>query len=161
MAITVRRAQPDDGAFIESVGAATADTSISHVRPADRRSVIASFQRLAAFCRDRNGVITLIAQSGTQRVGFLILLIDVPDEVTQAPQAFIAYMAVEPGARRTGAGRALLAAAEQEARQLGLPHLSLMVSNDNAAARRLYASAGFLDERTLMTKSLAPKADPT
>jgi ribosomal-protein-alanine N-acetyltransferase len=70
------------------------------------------------------------------------------------PQAFVAYMAVEPVAQRQGAGRLLLAEAEREARNLGLPHLSLMVTADNAPARALYAAAGFLEERTIMTKPL-------
>lgn len=157
MAITVRRARPDDGAFIESVGEESAAASISRVRPADRRLAIASFQRLMDFCRDRSGATTLIAENGEKRLGFLILLSDVPDEVTQSRQGFIAYMAVDARARRAGAGRALIAAAEEEARALGMPHLSLMVSNDNAAARKLYASAGFVDERTLMTKPTAPR----
>ena len=156
MAIKVRRARPDDGAFIESVGAESAAASISRVRPAERQSVISSFQHLLDFCGDRAGAITLVAESETRRLGFLILLSDVPDEVTQQHQAFVAYMAVEPKARRGGAGRALIAAAEEEARALGMPHLSLMVSNDNAAARKLYASAGFVDERTLMTKPIPP-----
>ena len=158
--IGVRRARADDRAFIESLGAQSADTSISRVRPADRAAVVASFQRLMEFCRDRTGAATLIAEDAGRRLGFLILLFDVPDEVTRQRQAFVAYMAVAPGVRRSGAGRALLAAAEEEARRLGLPHLSLMVSNDNAAARKLYHSAGFVDERTLMTKPL-PARDPT
>lgn len=155
--IGVRRARADDRAFIESLGAQSADASISRVRPAERQAVVGSFQRLMEFCRDRDGVMTFVAEGDERRLGFLILLVDVPDEVTQKPQAFVAYMAVAPGARRSGTGRALLVAAEEEARRLALPHLSLMVSNDNAAARKLYLSAGFVDERTLMTKPLAPR----
>lgn len=96
----------------------------------------------------------LIAESESVPVGFLILVVDIPDDVTQMPQAFVAYMAVEPVARRRGAGRLLLEEAEREARKLGLPHLSLMVTAGNEEARALYAAVGFVEERAIMTKSL-------
>jgi len=64
-------------------------------------------------------------------------------------------MAVEPSARRSGVGRALIAAAEVVARERGLPHLSLMVTDANAAAVDLYTNAGFQTERRLLTKVLA------
>ena len=147
----MRHARPDDAPFIQALGTATAQTSVSCIRPADSQVVAQSFRRLLQFCGERPST-TLVAERGSERVGFLILLVDVPDEVTQAAQGFIAYMAVDPPARRSGAARALLAAAEEEARRRGLPHLSLMVSNDNAPARALYATSGFVDERTLMTK---------
>lgn len=154
--MTVRRALAGDAAFILSLGSITAQTSVSRIRPAGIEMVAASFRQLFEFCRGRAGSVTFVAEDDGRSVGFAMLLVDVPDEVTQSRQGFIAYMAVEPAARRSGAGRALLAAAEEEARRLGLPHLSLMVSNDNAAARALYAASGFVDERTLMTKQLAP-----
>ena len=76
------------------------------------------------------------------------------DEVSGLPQGFIAYMAVEPSARRTGVARALLAAAEARARERGLPHIALMVTEDNAPARELYAQAGYRTERRLLCKTL-------
>jgi len=149
----VRRARSDDAAFVDALGEKSAETSISRVRPADPAVVARSFRRLSEFCRERP-LVTLIAERDGERVGFLVLLVDVPDEVTQARQGFIAYMAVSPKVRRSGVARALLGAAVEEARGQGLPHLSLMVSNDNAPARALYAAAGFVDERTLMTKAV-------
>jgi ribosomal protein S18 acetylase RimI-like enzyme len=87
-------------------------------------------------------------------VGFLVLLYDLPDEVTLTAQAFVAYTAVEPFARGRGVGRALLEAAEAAAREAGLQYVSLMVTEDNDAARALYDRAGFQTERRMMTKRL-------
>ena len=50
----------------------------------------------------------LIAERDGERVGFLLLLYDMPDEVTLTQQAFVAYTAVEPHAR--GARRGARAA---------------------------------------------------
>jgi ribosomal protein S18 acetylase RimI-like enzyme len=52
-------------------------------------------------------------------------------------------IAVDPGRRRGGVGRALLEAAVAEARARGARRLTLHVLAPNAAARRLYESAGF------------------
>jgi ribosomal protein S18 acetylase RimI-like enzyme len=98
--------------------------------------------------------VTLIAERGGERVGFLLLLDQLPDEVTLRPQAFVAYMAVEPCARGTGVGAALLAAAENEARRRLLPYMALMVTEENEAARRLYERAGYRTERRLLCKPL-------
>jgi ribosomal protein S18 acetylase RimI-like enzyme len=48
----------------------------------------------------------------------------------------------------------LLAAAEDEARVRGLEYLALMVTEENAAARELYAQAGYVTERRLLCKPL-------
>ncbi|HEY1656009.1 MAG TPA: GNAT family N-acetyltransferase, partial [Candidatus Tumulicola sp.] len=82
------------------------------------------------------------------------LLADLPDEITSMPQGFVAYMAVEPACRRQGVGAALLAAAEDEARRLGLPYMTLMVTQENAAALSLYRRAGYFTERRLLCKPL-------
>ncbi|MGW6130530.1 N-acetyltransferase family protein [Cellulomonas sp. NPDC055163] len=50
---------------------------------------------------------------------------------------------VEPGARNSGVGTALLAAAEREAARAGAETLSLWVREDNTAALRLFERLGF------------------
>lgn len=62
-------------------------------------------------------------------------------------------LAVLPEFRGRGVGRALLAAAEARARQLGCCKLTLEVREGNQRARSLYASVGFGD--------FAPGGDPT
>ena len=63
-------------------------------------------------------------------------------------------LAVAPGARGLGAGRALLEAAERRAREQGRRKLSLRVFGGNAPARRLYERAGFRVEGVLVGEFL-------
>ncbi len=60
-----------------------------------------------------------------------------------AGEAELLTLAVAPGARRRGLGRALLAAFEAEARARGAEEAYLEVAEDNAAGRALYAGAGY------------------
>ena len=156
MTVTVRRGNPGDHAYIEALGTDTAQSGVSAIRPVSADVAALAFRRLLVFCEQRAKSVVLIAESESVPVGFLILIVDIPDDVTQMPQAFVAYMAVEPVARRRGVARLLLAEAEQEARKLGLPHLSLMVTAGNAPARALYRAAGFSEERAILTKALEP-----
>jgi ribosomal protein S18 acetylase RimI-like enzyme len=121
-----------------------------HANPSD---VLASFERLLEIV-ERESHVALIAEEDERALGFLLMLDRMPDEVTGEAQAFVAYMAVEPSKRRNGIGRALLTAAEDEARRLGLPYITLMVTEENAAARALYEGAGFGTERRLLCKPL-------
>lgn len=60
------------------------------------------------------------------------------------PAAFyIDALAIDPGFRRRGAARALLAEAERQARARRLRTVALDTTVDNAPARALYAGAGF------------------
>jgi ribosomal protein S18 acetylase RimI-like enzyme len=54
-------------------------------------------------------------------------------------------LAVLPGRRGGGVGRALLAAAEAHAREAGCGKLTLEVQDDNTPARNLYERFGFRD----------------
>lgn len=60
-----------------------------------------------------------------------------------ADQAEILALAVAPGARRAGRGGALLAEAERLAARRGARQMFLEVAEGNAAARALYARAGY------------------
>ena len=154
MSIEVRRASPDDDRFISALGSSTASFSISALRHVSADTAALSFRRLLMFCRERPGTIDFIADVDGEPAGFLIMLTDVPDDVTLEEQAFVAYMAVAQPMRARGVGTSLLRAAEAEARRLRLPHLCLMVSADNAPARALYDRAGFGAERVLLAKAL-------
>jgi ribosomal protein S18 acetylase RimI-like enzyme len=152
--LEVRRAEgAGDAAFVKSLGRECAMSSVASLRPAIESNVRAAFDRLYEIVEDQSHV-TFIAQRGGERVGFLLLLDRLPDEVTLLPQGFVAYMAVAPGARGDGAGSALLAAAEDEARRRLLPYMALMVTEENEAARRLYERAGYRTERRLLCKPL-------
>lgn len=56
---------------------------------------------------------------------------------------YVDALAIEPGRRRRGIARALLAEAERDARGLGLPAVALNTTIANEAARALYASEGY------------------
>jgi ribosomal protein S18 acetylase RimI-like enzyme len=56
---------------------------------------------------------------------------------------YVDALAVHEPLRRRGAARALLDAAEAQARELGLPAIALDTSLDNKPARALYLSAGY------------------
>jgi ribosomal protein S18 acetylase RimI-like enzyme len=56
---------------------------------------------------------------------------------------YVDALATDPEFRRRGAARALLEEAERQARERGLPAVTLDTSMDNAGARALYAATGF------------------
>jgi ribosomal protein S18 acetylase RimI-like enzyme len=127
--------------------------SVAAFRQPDPIDVLENFERLLSIVETRPHT-AFIAEGDGLRVGFLLLLHSLPDEVTGIDQAFIAYMAVDRERRGTGIGAALLRAAEDEARRLGKPHMAMMVTEDNDPARALYDRAGYLTERRLLCKTL-------
>jgi predicted N-acetyltransferase YhbS len=60
---------------------------------------------------------------------------------------YIGRLAVDPGCRRQGVARALVAAAEAEARRRGLPRLHLGTRLMLAGNRSLFAACGFREIR--------------
>ncbi|HXW76440.1 MAG TPA: hypothetical protein VEJ20_03430, partial [Candidatus Eremiobacteraceae bacterium] len=94
MSIAVRPARDEDDRFIRDLGTACASSSVSPVRLVSDDVAARSFGRLLEFCRDRPGTVEMIALVGDARAGFLILVTDIPDDVTGEDQAFVAYMAV-------------------------------------------------------------------
>jgi ribosomal protein S18 acetylase RimI-like enzyme len=152
--IALRRGTTADRAFVLDLGRRTTIDSVSAFRHASRQAIEASFEQLVTFAFDRAYALTIAESALEGPLGFVMMLEDLPDEVTGMPQGFVAYMAVEPDARRRGIARTLLAAAEDAARAKGLPNVSLMVTEDNAAARELYAQAGYVTERRLLCKTL-------
>ena len=84
------------------------------------------------------GAFALLAESGGSACGFI--LIRVADD-----EAEILSIGVEPGARRSGTGRRLVAAGAARALEMGAVALFLEVAQENEAARALYAAAGFAE----------------
>lgn len=154
MATSVRLARDADRKFIDALGNETALNTVSPIRGMSRRDAQNAYERLVSFCRERPGTITFVAETDGRPSGFLIFVTDLPDDVTQLPQGFIAYIAVAEEQRGHGVGRALVRAAVAEGLRRKLPHVSLMVSAENTAARSLYESEHFVPERTLMTRRL-------
>jgi ribosomal protein S18 acetylase RimI-like enzyme len=153
MKLSIRAAAPKDDAFIESLGKRTVMDSVSALRHPVVEDVVENFGRLLRVVSRREHK-TIIAEADGKPAGFLIMLDSLPDEVTGGDQAFIAYMAVEREHRGGGVGAALLQEAEDEARAMGAPYISLMVTEENDPARALYERAGYLTERRLLCKML-------
>ncbi|WP_313013857.1 ribosomal protein S18-alanine N-acetyltransferase [Brevundimonas sp.] len=91
---------------------------------------------------DARAFADLLAQPGVllriEADGFILIRV-VLDE------AEILTLAVRPGARRQGLGRRLVERACVAAKDAGAAILFLEVAEDNAAARVLYARAGFVE----------------
>jgi len=152
--IVLRRGNRDDRGYVLDLGRRTALDSVSALRNAPPHMIERSYAHLIEFSFERSFVLFVAETDLDGRLGFLLMLDELPDEVSGLPQGFIAYMAVEPEARRHGVAARLLAAAEDAARARGLPHVALMVTEDNVAARELYAQAGYRTERRLLCKPL-------
>jgi ribosomal protein S18 acetylase RimI-like enzyme len=142
-----------DRDFVQSLGRRTVMSSAGSMRRATEPAARLAFERLCEIVAGQSHV-TFIAHQNGERLGFLLLLDQLPDEVTLMDQGFVAYMAVEPERQGTGVGTALLAAAEDEARRRGLPFIALMVTEENERGRRLYERAGYRTERRLLCKPL-------
>lgn len=153
MTVAVRLGNAADRHFIERVAEKTVMDSVPAFRHPQELMVRLALTRLLEIVENQSHV-TFVAEADGIPAGFLLLLDDLPDEVTSTPQAFVAYMAVEPELQGRGVGQALLKAAESEAKRRGLPYISLMVTEDNAAARRLYERGGYITERRLLCKPL-------
>lgn len=151
--VSIRLGDRRDRDFVLDLGRRVSATSISAIRPVPIALVETAFDRLIGYLFARTFDL-FVAMDDSRPCGFLILLRDLPDEVTTTEQAFVAYMAVEPALRRRGIGAALLRAAEDLARADGLGFLSLMVTEDNLPARTLYERFGLRSERRMMTKAI-------
>jgi ribosomal protein S18 acetylase RimI-like enzyme len=87
----------------------------------------------------------LVAVADGQLAGTVTLLLtgEKSELITGPGDAEIRALAVAPGARRQGTGRALLTAVIARAAQRGIGHLLLYTQREMVAAQHLYASAGF------------------
>ncbi|MBV8151674.1 MAG: GNAT family N-acetyltransferase [Candidatus Eremiobacteraeota bacterium] len=153
MNVAVRPGCDADRPFVADLAERTVMNSVSAIRHPQELMVRIQLERLLDIVENASHV-TLVAECDGKPAGFILLLDDLPDEVTATPQAFVAYMAVEPSLHGRGVGRQLLVAAENEAKRRGLPYICLMVTEENAAARRLYERGGYVTERRLLCKTL-------
>ena len=150
---TIRPGTPRDVAWLVDLGRRTLDDSVSTLREARPDRLAESFDRLIEYALAQSHVL-LVAEDALEPLGYVLFLDSMPDEVTGGAQAFIVYVAVEPEARGRGIGRSLMEAAEAAARERGLPYLTFMVTEENHAARELYAQLGYVTERRQLCKRL-------
>lgn len=86
--------------------------------------------------------VVLLAFVGEQAVGLATCFLGFSTFLAR-PVLNIHDLAVLPGHRGRGLGRALLAAVDETARSLGCGRVTLEVQEGNTRARRIYADAGF------------------
>ncbi len=138
--MSLRFASPDDILAMERL----------HAQAFDAPWSAADIERLM---RIMGGYALLAGQDAVE--GFILAR-------TMADEAEILTLAVIPGARRRGLGRALVEAAAAEARWRGAKALFLEVAADNPGALTLYEAAGFSQaglRRAYYARPGAPAAD--
>jgi ribosomal protein S18 acetylase RimI-like enzyme len=116
----------------------------------------AYLDRMFARCRKWEGRV-FVADLAGQVVGFACVWAQVqPDEPDESPEeyGFVSDLVVRTTYRRRGIGSRLLSAAEGYARVRGARSLRIGVLARNAAARRLFGSAGFEEYEVELTKPL-------
>jgi len=99
---------------------------------------------LIPLLREHTSSFVLLAACDTVLVGMCLCVIGI-STFRARPVLNVADLAVLPGYRGKGLGRALLAFAEREALARGCCRLSIEVQQDNAPAIGLYRSFGFQD----------------
>jgi ribosomal protein S18 acetylase RimI-like enzyme len=106
---------------------------------------------------DSPDTLVYTAEDGAGRpVGWLWL--SLPSEANGRDAAWVYEIAVDPGERGKGYGRAIMRAAEDELVRRGVARLALNVFTDNPVAVRLYESLGFQVMAQQMAKPLNPPA---
>ena len=65
-------------------------------------------------------------------------------------RGWVYYVAVDPGCRKSGFGRVIMAATEDWLRTAGIAKLQLLVRRENAQANAFYQSLGFEESTSVM-----------
>jgi len=112
--------------------------------------------RLVDGLRDHPTALVLLAFADRRAVGIAVCFFGF-STFQARPLLNIHDLAVLPESRGSGVGRALLHAAEAHARRRGCGRLTLEVRDDNARARALYDSFGFVDgpDNSIATRFLS------
>jgi ribosomal-protein-alanine N-acetyltransferase len=128
---TIRPARPDDvDALLAIENAAFASDRI------ERRAFRHAIRSPTMIC--------LVASNGAEVLGYGIV-----ERRRNSTAARLTSIAVAPGAAGAGLGQCLLAALETEAVAAGAQRMRLEVHADNAPARKLYETRGYLLVATL------------
>lgn len=152
-AIRVRPARSEDRAFVRETAERLSDFELPPWRSPGE--VVSGEVRTidAYFRRELPGAEVLVAEAGREPLGFVFLETG-RDYFTRREHAHVGILAVASRAEGLGAGRALLAAAEEWTKARGLSVLTLNVFGGNARARRLYERSGFEAETLRYRKTV-------
>jgi GNAT superfamily N-acetyltransferase len=135
MPLFIRDAREDDAAEI-----ARLTLQLGYSRPA--ASIAASLSRIMT----RPAQQILIAEQEGQVVGWVHAAL--ADFVDVDPYVLVAGLVVDAGARRSGAGRLLMAAVEDWARAQGVGTVRLTSSSTRVGAHRFYERIGYTNIKT-------------
>ena len=102
----------------------------------------------------------LIALAGARAVGFAALRL-VPCIFYAETHAELTELYIDPGWRRRGIGRRLIALAEKLALEGGAADLIILTGDDNVPAQALYRSLGYEDLDIALTKALRRERNGT
>jgi len=156
--MVIRKATRDDRNALGRLGALLMDVHYNFDRRrfldpgADAAAGYARF--LVSQLNDRDAVIFVAEVDGVV-VGYCYAGIEPLSWKELRDEAgFIHDLALDPAARRQGAGRALVAAAVEWFRERQMPRVMLWTSTQNDAARELFLAAGFRPTMTEMTMEL-------
>lgn len=117
-----------------------------HFHPKTAEAIRAHLTRAAAVD------IVILAETGGSAVGFASLRL-LPQIESDAPDAELSDIYVDPTRRRMGVGRALIAFAEDLARKGGAPRLRLTAATEDGA-QAFYRALGFAAFAVAMERSL-------
>ncbi len=136
-----------------------------HIRlatPADADAIAPLFDAYRQFYEqapDLAGARAFIAQRLERKESVVLLALDASGSAIGFCQLYPAFCSVEaapiytlydlfvePGSRKTGAGRSLLLAAEATARAQGKVRMDLTTAHTNTAAQSLYESLGWVHD---------------
>jgi GNAT superfamily N-acetyltransferase len=150
----VRAARPDDRAFVVEAAERLAEFGVPTGRTA--KEIVAAETRtlLRHFASPSSSEALLVAEDAERRrLGFAFLETGT-DYFTGELHGHVGILAVARVAQGTGAGGALLAAAEVWSRGRGYRRLTLNVFAANRHARDVYEHAGFAAETLRYVKPL-------
>ena len=156
--MVIRKATRDDRAALGRLGVLLMDVHYNFDR---RRFLEPGANASAGYARflisqldDRDSVIFVAEVAGVV-VGYCYAVVEPMSWKELRDEAgFISDLALDPAARRQGAGRQLVEAAIQWFRERKLARVMLWTSTQNVAALELFLSAGFRPTMTEMTLDL-------
>jgi ribosomal protein S18 acetylase RimI-like enzyme len=156
--MVIRKASGDDREALGRLGVLLMDVHFNF----DRRRFLepganasAGYARFLVSQLDDPDSVIFVAEDDGIVVGYCYAVIEPMSWKELRDEAgFISDLALDPAARRQGAGRRLVDAAIQWFRDRKLARVMLWTSTQNAAARELFASAGFRPTMTEMTLEL-------
>jgi ribosomal protein S18 acetylase RimI-like enzyme len=153
-ALVVERATRDDEPFVLSLAERFAETrpawrTFSEVTDGTRAQLSAAFTR--ASDDEAMFVARASARSDAERLGF-VYVVTHDDFFTGEKHAHVSEIAVARDG--SGAGRALMAAAETWSRARGIRFVTLNVNESNVRAMRFYETLGFNEQVRQFVKVL-------